>query len=425
MESRHLDVIEMDAASHNGVDDVRQINDAIRYAPVSPATRSTSSTKCTCCRRGLQRAAEDAGGAAAARQIHLRHHRDPQGAGHGAVALPALRPAPRRCRTAGEASAGIAAKEGIDGRAGGAGDDRARRRRLGARCAVAARSGDRACGRRRCAPRTCAQMLGLADRTRIIDLFEALMRGDVAAALERIARSVRHRRRSGDGARRSRRVHPFRHPHEGRAGGGRRFVAGGRPSARAGASSPRSCRCGCCRAPGRCCSRASPRCRSRPADRRGRNGAGAHRLCGRAADAGRGDPLARGDGDGRRGAPRANAARRDASASADAPRVRRASTRRADAPRRSRGAASASRWRSAAPQPQNWRRRWRSRRSGIWWRWRSESATCRSRLALERDMRLVRARMAGWRSRWSRAPPRRWSTSCRASSRNGPASAGW
>jgi DNA polymerase-3 subunit gamma/tau len=35
MDSRHLDVIEMDAASHNGVEDVRQINDAIRYAPVS------------------------------------------------------------------------------------------------------------------------------------------------------------------------------------------------------------------------------------------------------------------------------------------------------------------------------------------------------------------------------------------------------
>ena len=35
MESRHPDVIEMDAASHNGVDDVRQINDAIRYAPMS------------------------------------------------------------------------------------------------------------------------------------------------------------------------------------------------------------------------------------------------------------------------------------------------------------------------------------------------------------------------------------------------------
>src|SRR5262249_54308359 len=35
METRQIDVIEMDAAPHNGVDDVRQINDAIRYAPVS------------------------------------------------------------------------------------------------------------------------------------------------------------------------------------------------------------------------------------------------------------------------------------------------------------------------------------------------------------------------------------------------------
>jgi DNA polymerase-3 subunit gamma/tau len=35
IESRHVDVLEMDAASHNSVDDVRQINDAIRYAPAS------------------------------------------------------------------------------------------------------------------------------------------------------------------------------------------------------------------------------------------------------------------------------------------------------------------------------------------------------------------------------------------------------
>jgi DNA polymerase-3 subunit gamma/tau len=39
IESRHIDVLEMDAASHNGVDDVRQINDAIRYAPVSARTK--------------------------------------------------------------------------------------------------------------------------------------------------------------------------------------------------------------------------------------------------------------------------------------------------------------------------------------------------------------------------------------------------
>src|SRR5438132_4553282 len=39
MESRHMDVIEMDAASHNGVDDMRQINEAVRYAPVSARTK--------------------------------------------------------------------------------------------------------------------------------------------------------------------------------------------------------------------------------------------------------------------------------------------------------------------------------------------------------------------------------------------------
>ena len=99
MESRHIDVIEMDAASHNGVDDVRQINDAIRYAPVSARYKVYILDEVHMLSpRGVQRAAEDAGRAAAARQVHLRHHRNPQGAGDGAVALPALRPAPRRCR---------------------------------------------------------------------------------------------------------------------------------------------------------------------------------------------------------------------------------------------------------------------------------------------------------------------------------------
>jgi DNA polymerase-3 subunit gamma/tau len=35
MESRHVDVLEMDAASHTGIDDVRQIIDGIRYAPAT------------------------------------------------------------------------------------------------------------------------------------------------------------------------------------------------------------------------------------------------------------------------------------------------------------------------------------------------------------------------------------------------------
>jgi DNA polymerase III subunit gamma/tau len=34
-EGRHIDVIEMDAASHNGIDDVRQMTEAVRYAAVS------------------------------------------------------------------------------------------------------------------------------------------------------------------------------------------------------------------------------------------------------------------------------------------------------------------------------------------------------------------------------------------------------
>ena len=105
MESRHVDVIEMDAASHNGVDDVRQINDAVRYSPVSRALQGLYPRRSAhALGRGVQRAAEDAGRAAAAREVRVRHHRDPQGADHGAVALPALRPAPRRCGGAGEAS---------------------------------------------------------------------------------------------------------------------------------------------------------------------------------------------------------------------------------------------------------------------------------------------------------------------------------
>ena len=187
MESRHIDVIEMDAASHNSVDDVRQINDAIRYAPVNARYKVYILDEVHMLSgAGLQRAAQDAGGAAAARQVHLRHHRDPQGAGDGAVALPALRPAPRRCRDAGEASRRHRRQGEHRRRARGAGADRARRRRLGARRAVAVRSGDRPCRPGPVRAQDVRNMLGLADRARVIDLFEALMKGDVAAALNEL-----------------------------------------------------------------------------------------------------------------------------------------------------------------------------------------------------------------------------------------------
>ena len=92
---------------------------------------------------GVQRLPEDAGGAAAARQVRVRDHRDPQGAGDDPVALPALRPAPHRRFAAGEAPRQYLRPGRRGGGAGGAGDHRAGGRGLGARFAVAARPGDR------------------------------------------------------------------------------------------------------------------------------------------------------------------------------------------------------------------------------------------------------------------------------------------
>ncbi len=50
-EGGHIDVIEMDAASHTGVDDVREIIDAARYAAVSARYKIYIVDEVTCCRR--------------------------------------------------------------------------------------------------------------------------------------------------------------------------------------------------------------------------------------------------------------------------------------------------------------------------------------------------------------------------------------
>ena len=50
-EGRHIDVIEMDAASHTGVDDVREIIEASRYAAVSARYKIYIIDEVTCCRR--------------------------------------------------------------------------------------------------------------------------------------------------------------------------------------------------------------------------------------------------------------------------------------------------------------------------------------------------------------------------------------
>ena len=72
---------------------------------------------------------------------------------------------------------------------------------------------------------TVKAMLGLGDRARTIDLFEALMGGDTAGALDHPARTLRRRCRPADARRRPLRLHPSRHPHQGRPGRRRRCLA--------------------------------------------------------------------------------------------------------------------------------------------------------------------------------------------------------
>ena len=47
---RFVDLIELDAASNTQVDNMRELLENALYAPTAAASRSTSSTKCTCCR---------------------------------------------------------------------------------------------------------------------------------------------------------------------------------------------------------------------------------------------------------------------------------------------------------------------------------------------------------------------------------------
>src|SRR5271169_1972655 len=183
MESRHLDVIEMDAASHNGVDDVRQINDAIRYAPVSARYKVYILDEV----HMLSGAAFNA---------LLKTLEEPPPHAKFVFATTEIRKVPitvlSRCQRFDlrrvdaallvKHLEGIATKEKIEAEP--------------AALALIARAAEgsvrdslslfdqaiaHAAGK--VAAEDVRQMLGLADRVRIVDLFEALMKGDVAAAL--------------------------------------------------------------------------------------------------------------------------------------------------------------------------------------------------------------------------------------------------
>jgi len=186
MESRHIDVIEMDAASHNGVDDVRQINDAIRYAPVSARTKVYILDEV----HMLSTAAFNA---------LLKTLEEPPPHAKFIFATTEIRDVPvtvlSRCqrfdlRRVDAAMlvthlAGIAAKENI-----GAETEAlaliARAAEGSVRDALSLLDQAIAHAAGTIRAQDVRTMLGLADRTRIIDLFESLMKGDVAAALKEL-----------------------------------------------------------------------------------------------------------------------------------------------------------------------------------------------------------------------------------------------
>ena len=77
-----MDIIEMDAASNNGVDDIRDLRDEVAYLP--------SVCKYNALHRSVQRAAQNDGGTARARHLYLSHHRGAEGSRHDFEPLPAV-----------------------------------------------------------------------------------------------------------------------------------------------------------------------------------------------------------------------------------------------------------------------------------------------------------------------------------------------
>jgi DNA polymerase-3 subunit gamma/tau len=186
MESRHIDVIEMDAASHNSVDDVRQINDAIRYAPVSARYKVYILDEV----HMLSTQAFNA---------LLKTLEEPPPHAKFIFATTEIRKVPitilSRCQRfdlrrvdAGllvQHLARIAGKETIEIEASAlALIARAAEGSVRDSLSLLDQAIAHAAGPVRA--EHVRQMLGLADRARVIDLFEALMRGDIAAALKEL-----------------------------------------------------------------------------------------------------------------------------------------------------------------------------------------------------------------------------------------------
>jgi DNA polymerase III subunit gamma/tau len=184
MESRHMDVLEMDAASHTGVDDVRQINDSVRYAPASARYKVYIIDEV----HMLSTAAFNA---------FLKTLEEPPEHAKFVFATTEIRKVPvtvlSRCQRFDlrrvEADVlmnhlgNIAAKENVEVEPEALG--------IIARAAEGSVRDslslfDQAIAHAAGTVRADAvrQMLGLADRTRVIDLFDSLARGDIASAFK-------------------------------------------------------------------------------------------------------------------------------------------------------------------------------------------------------------------------------------------------
>ena len=184
MESRHMDVLEMDAASHTGVDDVRQINDSVRYAPASARYKVYIIDEV----HMLSTAAFNA---------FLKTLEEPPEHAKFVFATTEIRKVPvtvlSRCQRFDlrrvEADvlmthlANIAAKEGVEAEAEALGIiARAAEGSVRDSLSLLDQAIAHAAGPVRAD--AVRQMLGLADRTRVIDLFESLVRGDIASAFK-------------------------------------------------------------------------------------------------------------------------------------------------------------------------------------------------------------------------------------------------
>jgi DNA polymerase III subunit gamma/tau len=186
IESRHVDVLEMDAASHNSVDDVRQINDAIRYAPAAARYKVYILDEV----HMLSTPAFNA---------LLKTLEEPPPHAKFIFATTEIRKVPitilSRCQRFDlrrvEADALVRHLESILSKEGVAAEPEslaliARAAEGSVRDALSLLDQAIAHAAGPLRAEDVRQMLGLADRTRVIDLFDALLRGDAPAALREL-----------------------------------------------------------------------------------------------------------------------------------------------------------------------------------------------------------------------------------------------